>query len=186
MRSMAHSIMPHIRESARRVAVVQLSSSGLMVPMVTTSITSPLIPSSLYESLSRCSVVNPQDLHVYWRLLISFLANQEGDEQEAIEYERVHGLEAAEEAVVEHQPNASSKGSKLLPSERRRLRKELRATENRAKEEVRATEEAAAVAEADAVLERQSARSDATSVSDPYVERRCQHPERRCEPERQV
>ena len=23
-------------------------------------------------------------------------------------------------------------------------------------------------------------------VSDPYVERRCQHPERRCEPERQV
>ena len=163
VRSMAHSIMPHIRESARRVAVVQLSSSGLMVPMVTTSITAPLIPSSLYESLSRCSVVNPQDLHVYWRLLISFLANQEGDEQEAIEYERVHGLEAAEEAVVEHQPNASSKGSKLLPSERRRLRKKLRAAENRAKEEVRATEEAAAVAEADAVLERQSARSDATS-----------------------
>jgi len=124
VRSMAHSIMPHIRESARRVAVVQLSSSGLMVPMGTTSITSPLIPSSLYESLSRCSVVNPQDLHVYWRLLISFLANQEGDEQEAIEFERLHGLEAAEEATVEHQPNAASKGPKLLPSERRRLQKE--------------------------------------------------------------
>ena len=164
VRSMAQSIMPHIRESARRVAIVQLSSSGLMAPMLTTSIASPLIPSSLYESLSRCSVVNPQELHVYWRLLISFLAKEEGDEQEAIEYERLHGLEAAEEAVVEPQPNASSKGPKLLPSERRRLRKELRAAENRAKEEARAASEASAVAEADAVLERQSARPDATSA----------------------
>ena len=164
VRSMAHSIIPHIRESARRVAVVQLSSSGLMVPMLTTSIASPLISSSLYESLSRCSVVNPQDLHVYWRLLISFLANQEGDEQEAIEYERLHGLEAAEEATVEHQPNAASKGPKLLPSERRRLQKEAKAVEKRAKEEARAASESAAVAEANAVLERQSARPDATSA----------------------
>ena len=58
VRSMAQSLTPHIRESARRVAVVQLSSSGLTVPMSTTSIASPLVPSSLLESLSRCSVVN--------------------------------------------------------------------------------------------------------------------------------
>jgi hypothetical protein len=51
-----------------------------------------------------------------------------------------------------------------LPSERRRLRKELRATENKAKEETSAVAEAAAMAEADAVLERQSSRPDATSA----------------------
>ena len=133
VRTMAQSLTPHIRESTRRVAVVELSSSGLMAPVLTTSIASPLIPSSLYESLSRCSVVTSNDLQVYWRLLISFLADQEGDEQEAIEYERVHDLQAAKQATVEPQPNASaSKGPKPLPSERRRLRKELRATENRA------------------------------------------------------
>jgi hypothetical protein len=51
-----------------------------------------------------------------------------------------------------------------LPSERRRLLKEQRVTENRAKEEARAAAEAAAVSEANAVLERQSARPDATSA----------------------
>ena len=165
VRTMAQSLTPHIRESTRRVAVVELSSSGLMAPVLTTSIASPLIPSSLYESLSRCSVVTSNDLQVYWRLLISFLADQEGDEQEAIEYERVHDLQAAKQATVEPQPNASaSKGPKPLPSERRRLRKELRATENRAKEAARAAAEAAAMAESDAVLKRQSARPDATSA----------------------
>ena len=166
VRSMAQSLTPHIRESARRVAVVQLSSSGLMVPMSTTSIASPLIPSSLWESLSRCStVVSPNGLQVYWRLLISFLADRDGDDQEAIEFERVHDVQAANRATVEPQPNSStSKGPKLLPSERRRLRKELRATENRANEEARVAAEAAAIAEADAVLERQSARPDATSA----------------------
>ena len=165
VRTMAQSLTSHIRESTRRVAVVELSSSGLMAPVLTTSIASPLIPSSLYESLSRCSVVTSDDLQVYWRLLISFLADQEGDEQEAIEYERVHDLQAAKQATVEPQPNASaSKGPKPLPSERRRLRKELRATENRAKEAARAAAEAAAMAESDAVLKRQSARPDATSA----------------------
>ena len=51
-----------------------------------------------------------------------------------------------------------------MPSERRRLLKEQRVTENRAKEEARAAAEAAAVSEANAVLERQSARPDATSA----------------------
>ena len=90
VRSMAQSLTPHIRESARRVAVVQLSSSGLTVPMSTTSIASPLIPSSLLESLSRCSVVNPSGLQVYWRLLVPFLADPDGDDQEAIEYVRIY------------------------------------------------------------------------------------------------
>ena len=78
VRSMAQSLTPHIRESARRVAVVQLSSSGLTVPMSTTSIASPLVPSSLLEYLSRCSVVSPSGLQVYWRLLIPFLAVGQG------------------------------------------------------------------------------------------------------------
>ena len=51
-----------------------------------------------------------------------------------------------------------------MPSERRRLRKELRTTENKAKEEVSAAAEAAVMAEANAVLERQSSRPDATSL----------------------
>ena len=51
-----------------------------------------------------------------------------------------------------------------MPSERRRLQKEGKAAEKRAKEEARAAAEAAAVAEADAVLERQSARPDVTSA----------------------
>ena len=166
VRSMAQSLTPHIRESARRVAVVQLSSSGLTVPMSTTSIASPLVPSSLLEYLSRCSVVSPSGLQVYWRLLIPFLADRDGDDQEAIEYVRVYDVQAAaNRAMVEPQPNSStSKGPKLLPSERRRLRKELRTTENKAKEEVSAAAEAAVMAEANAVLERQSSRPDATST----------------------
>ena len=128
VRSKAQSLTPHIRESARRVAVVQLSSSGLMMPVSTTSIASPLIPSSLWESLSRCSVVNPGELLVYWRLLIPFLVDQHGDDQEALEHVWVFDVQAANGATVEP-PNApTSKVPKLLPSERRRLRKELRAT----------------------------------------------------------
>ena len=51
-----------------------------------------------------------------------------------------------------------------MPSERRRLQKEAKAAEKRAKEEARAAAEAAAVAEANAVLERQAARPDATAA----------------------
>ena len=163
--SMAQRLTPHIRESARRVSVVQLGSSGLIAPMSTTSIASPLVPSSILESLSRCStVVGPSELQVYWRLLISFLADQEGDDQEAIEYERSFDVQAANRAMVEPQPHAStSKRSKLLPSERRRQRKEMRAAESRAKEEALLAAEAVAMAEANSVLERQAARPDATS-----------------------
>jgi hypothetical protein len=135
-----------------------------MVPMSTTSIASPLIPSSLWESLSRCSAVSPGELLVYWRLLISFLADRDGDDQEALEYVRAFDVQAANRAMAEPQNAPTSKGPKLLPSERRRLLKEQRVTENRAKEEARAAAEAAAVSEANAVLERQSARPDATSA----------------------
>ena len=164
VRSMAQSLTPHIRESARRVAVVQLSESGLMVPMSTTSIASPLIPSSLFESLSRCSVVCPSGLQIYWRLLVSFLADMEGDEQEAIDYEGVHHVQAAEYAIEDDTQPIKRGAPKLVPSERRRIRKEMMAAGVRAKEEVRVAAEAAAIAEADAVLERQSARPDATSA----------------------
>jgi len=167
VRCMARSLTPHIRESVCRVAVVQLSSSGLMAPVLTTSIACSLIPSSLCEALSRCStVVSPSELQVYWSLLISFLAHQDGDEQESIEYERLHYIQAANrDTVVEPQPNVpTSKGPKLLPSERRRIQKERRAKEKRDKEEIRAAAESAAMAEADAVLERQSARPNATSA----------------------
>ena len=164
VRSMAQSLTPHIRESARRVAVVQLSESGLMVPMSTTSIASPLIPSSLFESLSRCSVVCPSGLQIYWRLLVSFLADMEGDEQEAIDYEGVHHVQAAEYAIEDDTQPIKRGAPKLVPSERRRIRKEMMAAGVRAKEEVRFAAEAAAIAEADAVLERQSARPDATST----------------------
>jgi hypothetical protein len=51
-----------------------------------------------------------------------------------------------------------------LPSERRRLQKEAKAAEKRAKEEARGAAEAAAIAEASAVLERQAARPDATAA----------------------
>ena len=109
VRCMAQSLTPHIRESVCRVAVVQLSSSGLMAPVLTTSIACSLIPSSLCEALSRCSnVVSPSELQVYWSLLISFLAHQDGDEQESIEYERLHYIQAANrDTVVEPQPNVA-------------------------------------------------------------------------------
>ena len=161
VRCMAQSLMPHMRESARRVAVVQLSSSGLMAPMATTCVASPLFPSSLLESLSRCPALVPRDLLVYWRLLVSFLAN--GDDCNAINHEAVYHVQAAECAKAETQP--TSRGPpRLLPSERRRLQKEAKAAEKRAKAEAAAAAEAAAVAEADAVLERQSSRADATSA----------------------
>ena len=165
VRCMAQSLMPHMRESARRVAVVQLSSSGLMAPMSTTCVASPLFPSSLLESLSRCPALVPRDMLVYWRLLVSFLANGDDcNEPETINHEAVYHVQAAAEcAKAETQP--TSRGPpRLLPSERRRLQKEAKAAEKRAKAEACAVAEAAAVAEADAVLERQSSRADATSA----------------------
>ena len=110
------------------------------------------------------AVVSHSAVVVYWRLLVSFLADMEGDEQEAIDYEGVHHVQSAE-CAVEDDTQPSKRGApKLVPSERRRLRKEMKAADIRAKDEGRAAAEAAAIAEADAVLERQSARPDATSA----------------------
>ena len=164
VRSTAEKLVPRLRESARQVAVVRLNGAGLIVPVHITSIASALVPSSLAEALSLCPTeMNHPTTVVYWRLLVAFLAKLEGDDQEAVDYEDVHHVQAAECAEAEPPP-ASRGPPRLLPSERRRLQKEAKAAEKRAQEEARAAAEAAAVAEADAVLERQSARPDATSA----------------------
>ena len=164
VRSAAEKLVPRLRESARQVAVVRLNGDGLIVPVHVTSIASALVPSSLAEALSLCPTeMNHPTTVVYWRLLVAFLAKLEGDDQEAVDYEDVHHVQAAECAEAEPPP-ASRGPPRLLPSERRRLQKEAKAAEKRAQEEARAAAEAAAVAEADAVLERQSARPDATSA----------------------
>ena len=76
VRVMAQSLVPHLRESALRVAVVKLNGSGLIMPLHITRLASPLIPSSLSESLLRCdAVVSHSAVVVYWRLLVSFLAD---------------------------------------------------------------------------------------------------------------
>ena len=164
VRSAAEALAPRLRESARQVAVVRLNGSGLMVPVHITSLASAMVPSSLAEALSRCPTeMNHPATVLYWRLLVAFLSNLEGDDQEAIDYERVHHVQAAECAEAETPP-APRGPPRLLPSERRRLQKEAKAAERKAQEEARAAAEAAAVAEADAVLERQAARPDATSA----------------------
>lgn len=170
VRAMAQTLVPHIRESARRVAVVRLSDSGLIAPTHVTSIASALIPSSLWEYLSRCSTsVTHSEISTYWRLLIVFLAEPDGDDQEAIEYQRVY-VDAAEYAAVadKQQLGPTRRAPLLSPSEQRRLRKGVRATKKRAEDEVRAATvakaEAEAVVKANNVLERQVARLDATSA----------------------
>ena len=164
VRQMAKSLLPSLRESARRVAVVQLDARGGMVPMHISSIGSPLTPSSLWESISRCSEV--ADAVLYWRLLVAFLAEPDGDEQVCIlgHEEDLYGVIPVECAAAEKQSVSPAREAPTLPSERRRLQKERKAAEKRAQEEARAAAEAAAVAEADAVLERQLARPDATSA----------------------
>ena len=164
VRSAAEALVPRLRESARQVAVVRLNGSGLIVPVHITSIASALVPSSLAEALSRCPTeMNLPAIVVYWRLLVAFLAKLEGDDQEAVDYEAVYHVQAAECAEAETPPTPRGP-PRLLPSERRRLQKEAKAAEKRAKEEARAAAEAAAVAEANAVLERQAARPDATAA----------------------
>jgi len=164
VRSAAGALVPRLRESARQVAVVRINGSGLIVPQHITSIASPLIPSSLAEALARCPTeMNLPSVVIHWRLLVAFLAKLEGDDQQAIDHEAVYHVQAAERAEAET-PTTPRGPPRLLPSERRRLQKEAKAAEKRAKEEARAAAEAAAVAEANAVLERQAARPDATAA----------------------
>ena len=167
VRGLARSLLPRVRESTRRVAVVQLDDSGVVVPMHITRIASPLVRSSLLDSLLRGSAIDSHSgVVVYWRLLVAFLAEPEGDAQELIEHEgAVHRrVEAAAHAVVEDRAGAARKAPTLHSSEKRRLQKEKEAAERKAEGDARAAAEAAATAEADAVLERQAARPDATSA----------------------
>ena len=66
------------------------------------SIGSPPIPSSLWESISRCStIVTPTDAVVYSRLLVAFLAEPDGDEQVSIiDHEDLYNVKPAEHAVL--------------------------------------------------------------------------------------
>ena len=171
VRAMAQTLALHMRESARRVAVVRLNDDGLIAPTHVTSIASPLIQSSLWEYLSRCSTsVTHSEMSTYWRLLIVFLAEPEGDDQEAIEYQRVYHVEAAKHAAVAdtQQLGPTRRAPLLSPSEHRRLRKGLKATAKKTEDDIRAATVAEAAAEAqveaDAVLQRQAARPDATSA----------------------
>ena len=71
--------------------------------------------------------------------MIVFLAEPDGDDQEAIEYQRVY-VDAAEYAAVadKQQLGPTRRAPSLSPSEQRRLRKGVRATKKRAEDEVRA------------------------------------------------
>ena len=165
---MAQSLIPSLRESARHVAVVQLDRTGLMVPMSISSIGSPLTPSSLWESISRCSkIVTPTDAVVYWRLLVAFLADPDGDEQVI---SIGHGddryyVKPAEHAVeVDKQPAGPARRAPTHLSEKRRLWKGLKLAERKAMDDARDVAEASAMAEANAVLLRQASRPDATSA----------------------
>ena len=168
VRAMAQSLIPSLRESVRHVAVVQLDTSGLIVPMHISSIDSPLTPSSLWQSIVRCSkVVAPREAVVYWRMLVAFLAEPDGDEQVSTtgREEHLYGyLKPADRAVQINKQNTCAHKAPTHPSEKWRLRKDLRADENREKEQARAAAKSAAMVEADAVLERQSSRPDATSA----------------------
>ena len=168
VRDLARSLLPRVRASARRVAVVQLDDDrGPVVPMDVTRLASPLVRSSLLEALCRGSTADAHsDVVVYWRLLVAFLAQPEGDAQELLERDGAghRRVEAAARAEGEDRVSVARKAPAPLPSERRRLQKEKRAAERRAREDARAAAAAAAVAEANAVLERQMARPDATSA----------------------
>ena len=167
VRDLARSLLPRVRASARRVAVVQLDDDrGLVVPMHVTRLASPLVRSSLLEALCRGSTADAHsDVVVYWRLLVAFLAQPEGDAQELPECDGAgHRVDPAERAVAEDHVGVARKAPAPLPSERRRLQKEKKAAEKTAREDARAAAAALVNEEANAVLERQMARPDATSA----------------------
>ena len=82
VRGVARSMLPRVRESARRVAIVRLDEDGLVAPMDVKSVTSPLVPSSLLETVLRAAPAEARLLAVtHWRLLVAFLAEPDGDDQ---------------------------------------------------------------------------------------------------------
>lgn len=166
VRTMTDLMLPRMRKSARHVAVVQLSDRGVIVPMHITSISSPLVPSSLLNSLSRGLAID--EIVVYWRLLVAFLAKPEGDEQELLAHEgTVYRVDPAALAIADDDAArhaTTHKARAPLLSEKRRLQKEKKTAERKARDDACVAAEASAVAEADAVLERQLARPDATSA----------------------
>ena len=75
VRDVARSMLPRVRESARRVAIVRLDEDGLVAPMDVKRVASPLVPSSLVETVLRAAPAEARLLAViHWRLLVAFLA----------------------------------------------------------------------------------------------------------------
>ena len=166
VRGVVRSMLPRVRESARRVAVLRLDDDGMVAPMHVKNVASPLVPSSLLETVLGAAPAEAHPLAVtHWRLLVTFLAEPDGDDQ-ALEarYGATPRIKAAAHALADEGARAARKAPGPLPSEKRKLWKAKRTGERRASEEARAAAAAAAVAEADAVLERQMARPDATST----------------------
>ena len=123
------------------MAVVQLGDRGPVAPMHVTSLASPLVRSSLLEALCRGSTADAHsDVVVYWRLLVAFLAQPEGDAQEPIGRERAghRRVEAAAHAEVGDRVGVARKAPAPLPSERRKVQKEKSAAERRARDGARA------------------------------------------------
>ena len=66
-------MLPRVRESARRVAIVRLDEDGLVAPMDVKRVASPLVPSSLLETVLRAAPAEARLLTVtHWRLLVAF------------------------------------------------------------------------------------------------------------------
>ena len=169
VRTMAQSLIHALTKSARTrfVTVVQLDARGGIAPMHVSSMGSPLIRSSLLDFILRCpDVVCVAEVVVYWRLLIAFLAEPDGHEQVCIvDCEDVYHIKPAEHAVAVEKPGAGhARKAPTRPSEKRRLKKGPRTAEREAEGKARAVAEALAMEEANAVLERQAARPDATSA----------------------
>ena len=166
VREPARQVGSCMRESARRVAIVQLDVDGIICPTTVKSISSPLVRSSLLETAVRAvSESQHSDLVIYWRLLTAFLSEPDGDGQELGEASRAPSrIEAATHAVTDDDGIGATRKAPVPLSERRRVQRAKRVAERTVRDEARAAAAAAAVAEADAVLERQMARPDATSA----------------------
>ena len=168
IRDVVRSTLPRVRGSARRVAIVRLDEDGGMVaPMHVKGVASPLVPSSLLETVLGAAPAEEHQLVItHWRLLVALLAESDDDDDQSLEaaYGATPRIRAAAHALECDDARAARKPPGPLPSEKRKRLKAKRAGERRAREDARAAAAAAAVAEADAVLERQMARPDAQST----------------------